>query len=431
MADLTWLVAPTVACLLMVGALGWFGLHVLQRGVIFVDLALAQVAALGTTWAVFLGHEPDAPLAYATALVFTAIGSVAFAVARHFEDRVPQEAIIGIAYAVSAGAGALVIELASDPHGAEKLQHLMVGNVVWVTWTEIAAMAAVITVVGLGSFLARRPLLLVSFEPERASRELHVALWDLAFYLGFGLVITAVVHVAGVLLIFSLLIIPAVIARLFVDGVGPRLATGWAIGALVSVGGVAVSYSVSAGPVIVTLLGFTLLASLGGWAVWRSKARAATAGRLVGALAVTAAAVGGFALVPEPHEHEEHEHEHVGHDHDEHAELDPVQREAAYRNADRSSLLAALDTETDESLRLLIGSALTRAGERKGLDVLAATCASDVPFLRLEAHDRLALIAGDDAPAYDPFEGPDTGAWAAWVAGAEGWEVGARQVTLP
>src|SRR6476661_5529522 len=94
-----WMLAPVAACLVMALALGWFGFHVLQREVIFVDLALAQVAALGTTYAVFLGHEPDEPMAYVLGLLFTVLGAVAFSLLRRFEARVPQEAIIGIAYA--------------------------------------------------------------------------------------------------------------------------------------------------------------------------------------------------------------------------------------------------------------------------------------------------------------------------------------------
>lgn len=136
-----WMLLPTLACLVIVITLGWFGLHVLERGVIFVDLALAQVAALGTTYAVFLGHDPDGGTAFAMALTFTLIGAAAFSAARIFEERVPQEAIIGIAYAVSAASGILMIHFADDPHGGEKLEHLLVGNIVWVQPHELGVLA--------------------------------------------------------------------------------------------------------------------------------------------------------------------------------------------------------------------------------------------------------------------------------------------------
>ena len=263
MTDLSWMIAPVVACILAMGALGWFGLHVLQRGVIFVDLALAQVAALGATYAVYLGHQPDEPFAMMLSLVFTTLGAGVFALIRAFEDRVPQEALIGITYAVTAALGVLLIELAEDPHGAEKIQHLLVGNIVWVQWSEVAVAAVAIILVGVLHAVVGQRFLTISFHPERAAQEnLNIGWWDLLFYLSFGVILTAIVSIVGVLLVFSFLVIPAVIGRLFSDSIPRRLTIGYAVGLLVSVVGVAASYEHSAGPIIVALLGLCLLLSL-------------------------------------------------------------------------------------------------------------------------------------------------------------------------
>ena len=134
----------------------------------------------------------------------------------------------------------------------------------WVTWTEIGVVAAVCLAVGAVHLGAARPVPRDLARSRRAPRRrgIAVAAWDLVFYLTFGLVITTVVHVAGVLLVFTWLVVPAVIARLFVDGVGPRLLLAWAVSVPVSVAGVAVSYEHAAGPIIVALLGGCLLVAL-------------------------------------------------------------------------------------------------------------------------------------------------------------------------
>ncbi|MEQ1502921.1 MAG: iron chelate uptake ABC transporter family permease subunit [Myxococcota bacterium] len=445
--DVSWMIAPAAACLIVAVALGWFGLHVLQRGVIFVDLALAQVAALGTTYAVFLGHEPDEPIAYVLGLVFTVFGAIAFSLARRFESRVPQEAIIGIAYAVSAGAGSMMLDFASDPHGAEKLQHLMVGNVVWVTWPEIGALAGVCAVVlGLHAAVSRT-LLRISFDPHGAESDgLRVAVWDMAFYLTFGLVITTVVHVAGVLLIFSYLIVPAVIARLFVDGVVQRLLVAWAVAIPVSLLGVGVSYEHAAGPIIVVMLAGCLLAALIGWGIRNAASPARAAVGVAGAGLVVAGVLAAISLfeggehhhdhVEDPAEHAAHAADaHPGHDSQVDAPpADPGARDGWYRAhaGDLDLLAAAASAEADPSLVLLSGAILARSGRTEGLVALARVAASEVPFLRLEADGMLRAAAGDAAPTWEPLAGPEPGGWAAWAAApTAGWADRARAIAVP
>jgi len=432
---LGWMVLPVLACLMMAVALGYFGLHVLEREVIFVDLALAQVAALGATYAVFLGHEPDEGIAYTMGFAFTTVGALVFALARRFSDRVPQESLIGIAYVVCAASAAVMMDFAADPHGAEKLQHLMVGNVVWIRGSEVAVIAVVCTAVGLFHIASRKYFLQVTFDPDGAEAAgMRLWLWDLAFYLTLGMVITSLVHVAGVLLIFSYLIIPAVIARLFASGVGHRLLLGWGVAIPISMLGIASSYEHQAGPQIVVMLGLALVLALMAIAVREAENRLVSIGGIAGGVGAICALLYVFSIVEVAHDHDAAmHHDHVDatlHD-DLPRDADASTREAWYRGhlTQSRALSAALSREEDLSLRLLLAVALAREGEERGLQVLAEIAASEVPFLRMEADDRLRAIAVDNAPAGDPLEGPVEG-WNGWTAPAN-WRQSAGELALP
>jgi zinc/manganese transport system permease protein len=426
MTDLGWMLAPIVACLLAMAALGWFGLHVLERGVIFVDLALAQVAALGATSAVFLGFDPDAPAGMALALLFTAVGSLAFASLRQFEDRVPQEALIGIAYAVSAALGMLLVELANDPHGAEKIQHLMVGNIVWVTWSEIALAAGALAAVGVVHAVFGRRFLTISFSPEQAAAEGRLLpVWDLVFYLSFGVVLTAIVNIVGVLLVFSFLVIPAVVARLFLDSIPQRLAAAYVIGFGASIAGVAVSYEHSTGPIVVSILGAVLAVSLAGLSVKRAARPLVRVAQLAGTASVGGAVVLLFVHLAGDNDHVESHAAHAIHQptgpHDAHQDHDA-------HSPDASTVATPPPAEADPLTRLEHAVSLARVGDAEGLTILAGLTGDSAPFIRMEAHDRLVVVAGTTAPAYDPMAGPDTaGVWATWaVAPPDGWQLRAE-----
>jgi len=401
-----WMILPILACAVIVLTLGWFGLHVLERGVIFVDLALAQVAALGTTWAVYLGHEPEGHVAFGIALCFSFVGAIAFSAARVFEARVPQEAIIGIAYAVSAALGILLVHFAADPHGGEKIEHLLVGNLVWIQPREVAVLAGVCAAVGVVHALVSRHTLRVTFAPEDARAEgMNIAAWDVFFYLSFGLALAAIVSASGVLLVFSYLVIPAVVARLFFRGVRLRLIAAWTLGLAVSVAGVSVSYEHPPGPVIVAFFGGALAIALAVYAL-RAHGSRALAGIGAGALAV-AVVLGGSAAIPASADHDHAEHHEEGDDHDHPAEAPlPTTSEAPAEAAQ------------DDFARLDAAVVAARGGDVAGLRALAALCASDTPFVRVEADTRLRALAGSSAPAYDPLAGPDSGgAWTAWASG--------------
>ncbi|MFZ5478031.1 MAG: metal ABC transporter permease [Myxococcota bacterium] len=252
-----------VACFVLTGIHVYLGIHVLARGVIFVDLALAQVAALGATVALLWGAEPGGVDSYLVSLGFTMVGALLFTFARALADRVPVEAIIGIVYAV---ASATAIILADRlPHGADQIREILVGNLLAVTWPHIAKTAAIYALVGAVHFVFRREFFLVSTDPERAQAQgLKIAWWDLLFYLSFGFVITSSVAIGGVLVVFSFLVIPAVVVALFARGLLARLLAGWAVGMAGSVLGMIASFELDlpTGAAVVATFGALLAAAI-------------------------------------------------------------------------------------------------------------------------------------------------------------------------
>ena len=298
------LAVPFLACLVLTGIHAYLGLHVLARGVIFVDLALAQVAALGIALAFLAGHPIRSEAAYWYALAFTLGGAALFAASRTRRAPVPQEAIIGIVYAVSAAAAVLVVDQA--PQGSEHIKQLLVGSLLTVTPGEVGALALLYSALGVLHWAIRRPLLEISFGVEAAAGR-AVRWWDFVFYASFGVVVTSSVRVAGVLLVFSYLIVPATVGALVARGVAGRLATGWALGLAVSAAGLAASYAwdLPTGATVVVAFG-VCLASVALALTLRALARAvrergAVALRGPGAgLCVVLALAGLFlALVPQ------------------------------------------------------------------------------------------------------------------------------------
>lgn len=249
---------PFAACLVLAGIHAYLGLHVIRRQVIFVDLALAQIAALGAVLALAFGHDVDSGFSYAVSLGFTVIGAAIFAFARHQIQRVPQEAVIGIAYAVSAAL--LILVLGHCGEGDEHMRHALVGNILLVTPAEVTKIAAIYAVVGLLHFALRKQFFLITERPEEAFRSLNVRWWDFVFYVSFGVVVTSSVKVAGILVVFSYLIVPAACAVLFADSVRARLAIGWGVAAAVSLAGIAASYygDLPTGPAVVCVFGAAL-----------------------------------------------------------------------------------------------------------------------------------------------------------------------------
>jgi zinc/manganese transport system permease protein len=251
------LLAPFVASLILTGIHAYLGVHVVERGVIFVDLALAQIAALGATVAIVVGMDPHGRGSYWISLGFTFLGAAIFAFARTRRGHIPQEAFIGIAYSV---ASAMAILLMSKATGeTEHLKDMLVGNILAVSWPEVRKTAILYALVGIFHYVFRKKFLLISMNHEKAdSLGLSVRFWDFLFYASFGFVVTSSVAIAGVLLVFCYLIVPSVGAMLFADRIGPRLAIGWTMGTLVSALGCYLSVQLD------TPTGATIVVTFGG-----------------------------------------------------------------------------------------------------------------------------------------------------------------------
>ena len=251
---------PFVACMLLVAIHSYLGLHVIAREVIFVDLSLAQMAALGTVVALLVGVMPDSRTAYFFALGFTAFGAALFSLTRTAgHGRVPQEALIGIVYVVASAAAILVADKA--PHGADAIKEIMVGSLIWVTWATNLKLAIAYAVLGAFHVLFRKRFLTISFQPEEAQRAgWRIKWWDFWFYLSFGVVITFSVPVGGVLMVFTFLVVPAAIAFLFTREMRRLAIISWASGAVASALGLWASYrfDLPTGPLIVCTYGLLL-----------------------------------------------------------------------------------------------------------------------------------------------------------------------------
>jgi zinc/manganese transport system permease protein len=250
-----------VASLILTGIHTYLGVHVVERGVIFVDLSLAQIAALGTTVAYLAGYDLHSSMAYVFSLGFTFVGAAIFAMSRsRRKTRIPQEAIIGIVYAVSASVAILVMSKATQE--TEHLKDMLVGNILSVSWPEIFKTAALYSLVGVFHYIFRRRFLLISMNEAEAQRQgVNIRFWDFLFYMSFGFVVTSSVAIAGVLLVFCFLIVPSVSAMLFTERLGPRLAIGWTMGVIVSAAGVILSFQLDlpTGATIVATFGAALL----------------------------------------------------------------------------------------------------------------------------------------------------------------------------
>jgi len=263
-AMLSFLAAPFAASLILTGIHAYLGVHVVERGVIFVDLSLAQIAALGATIALLMpsltGGDPHAPIVYWISLAFTFIGAFVFSTIRSRRARIPQEAIIGISYAVASAA--TILALSKSTSEGEHLKDMLVGNLLSVSWPEVWTTAILYLFIGAFHFVFRKRFLAISMNPDQAEAQgVSLRLWDFLFYASFGFVVTRSVSLAGVLLVFCYLIVPSVAAMLYARNIGPRLAIGWTMGTVVSALGVWLSLQLDlpTGATIVCTFGVVLI----------------------------------------------------------------------------------------------------------------------------------------------------------------------------
>lgn len=296
-------------CLVLVGIHSYLGLHVIKRKVIFVDLALAQIAAMGTTIAFLFGIAPSSHSAYWFSLVLTAVGALIFSLCRAKNDKIPQEAVIGLVYALSAAAGILIIDKA--PEGASHLKHMLIGSILWVKWETIIEAAIIYALLGMFHYIFRRKFILISENPEKAfAAGVHVHFWDFLFYLSFGIIITHSVGTAGVLLVFVFLVAPAIMALMITDRWLWQLVIGWTMGFIVSALGLWISYvaDLSTGPAVITIYGLVLLVMVTLWHHikakdhWQALRQTCTIVCLFGVLFAILFAMGKF-LRPSPEQH--------------------------------------------------------------------------------------------------------------------------------
>ena len=255
---------PLIACLLLPGILVYYGLHIVRRGVIFVDLALAQVAALGICVSILLGNDAHDWLTYLWSLGFAIVGAAIFTLTRTQDRRVPQEALIGIVYVVAAAAGILLLSRSAE--GNEELKLTLVGEILLVRPYEVFRAFGLYAIVGFIHWVFRKQFLMISFEPDRAvAQGLSVQGWDFLFYALFGFVVTSFVRIGGVLMIFSYLIVPAVCANLLAKTFKVRMVISWLTATLASILGLYASFQLDlpTGAAIVCVLGAVLLVVLG------------------------------------------------------------------------------------------------------------------------------------------------------------------------
>jgi zinc/manganese transport system permease protein len=253
---------PLLACLAVSGILVYLGMHVVERKVIFVDLALAQIAALGVMWAILMGydHETDTLAVTLYSLAFTAIGALVFSITRTHHERVPHEALIGIIY-VTASAGGLVL---ADRFalGTEALKELIAGRVALVTPEIVGKLAITCAVIGVIFVVLHRRFLRISRDPQAAEAAgMSIRLWDFLFYLLFGTLITQSVAVLGVLPVFAYLVIPAVAGAFLFASIRARLIFGWSFAGVISLVGLetARASQLDPGPTIVCLFAAALV----------------------------------------------------------------------------------------------------------------------------------------------------------------------------
>jgi len=226
MEALQFLAAPFLLAILLVGIHAYLGLHVLEREVIFVDISLSQVAALGGAVSLFFAREDagGGALAMTLSLSFCLVVSFALALLRHYEKSISQEALIGMTYALASGALILVAD--KLPHGAEHLKEALVGNILFVTWPQVLETLVIYSLIGLVHWVFRKRF----WQASRGEKGLFW--WDFLFYLLFGIVITFSTRHAGVLVVFSILVAPAALASRYTESLPLRLCIAWVVGSL-------------------------------------------------------------------------------------------------------------------------------------------------------------------------------------------------------
>ena len=253
------LIPPLVACATILSLLGYLGIHVLKREIIFIDIALAQIAAVGATFAhIYFHAEEQSLLALMCAFGFTVLASIFFSQVDKRVTQISHEAVIGVTYAIAAASALFILALHAG--GDVHMEHMLTGSILWAQWPDIGRIAALFGLVGLFHILFRKRFIRLS-EASGTGKKRAAPWWDFLFYVSMGAVITFSVKIAGVLVIFSFLIIPATFSALFAQSWRKRLVIAWGMGMAAVICGLAFSYLLdfSCGPSVVTFLGLMLI----------------------------------------------------------------------------------------------------------------------------------------------------------------------------
>ena len=263
MEALTFLFYPFLGCVLLILIHAYFGIHILERGIIFVDLAMAQFIALGIALAFLMGHEGSARNYYAVA--FAVVGASVFSMARRIQRIVNMEAFIGVLYIFSLAGSILILD--RTPHGLEEFKSILNGNILWVTSSDILKTFILYAAIGLLHLVFRKKFFALSYE------ESNGPFWEFLFFLSFAFVLVSSVQLAGILQVFSFLVIPALIGRLFTRSPMKILIGGWGIGLAASMVGITLSYKLDlpTAPLIVASLSVAFFILLVFRIVWKRR----------------------------------------------------------------------------------------------------------------------------------------------------------------
>ena len=451
LSEWRWMLAPLLACFILSVTHVYMGIHVVSRKVIFVDLALAQIAALGATYATTLGydaHEPADSLVVALfSLLFTFAGAGLFSIARMRKERVPQEAFIGIVYAAASAAAVLI--LSKSPTGGEELKHMLVGDILLVSIPTIINDTILYALLAAFHITFRRRFLAISRDAESAQASgINIRVWDLLFYTTFGVMVTRSVAIAGVLLVFSYLVIPAVIAQMWSDTIKGRLFIGWATALSASVTGILWSFAsdTPTGPAVVITLAAFLIVSGASYSILKSPARGRAAANVAVLLAIGVVFFGALSMFRKngPTETlagstavdrllEELDHEDAANqlaaishltDMEDKRIVPALANLLAKTTSDQvvetiaetlakkkdpqaaPALKAALQKDYDPFLKLTLAGALAKLQDKAGFEALFDVLRKDEPvLLRVQALDLMKAEAGQDF-GYNPEKTP-------------------------
>lgn len=255
------LIYPFMGCVLLILIHSYFGIHILERGIIFLDISMAQFIAVGISISFFMGHEDSGRYLYS--VLFAVIGALILSLSRKIARFVNIEAFIGVFYIFSLASSILILD--RTPHGIDELKAILNGNVLWISQGEIIKMFILYLVIGLVHLIFRKRFFALTYEGSGGY------IWEFLFFLSFAFVLVSSVSTAGILQVFSFLVIPALIGRLYTREPFKVLFIGWGVGLVASVFGLAVSFKMDlpTAPLIVASLSvaFFLLLAMKAWRV--------------------------------------------------------------------------------------------------------------------------------------------------------------------